>query len=282
MQEINIKSYAKLNLALDIHEKATDGYHRIESIMHEIDLHDNIMIKKIKEDKIRLFCNINELETPENIAFKSAMLLKGRFNIKEGAEIIIKKRIPLGGGLGGGSSNASAVLCGLNNLWKLRLPEFALCNIASEIGSDVPFFIRGGTAHAYNRGELIENIHFDKKLLFLIVYNGIVINTKHAYSLVNIGKTGKECSTRKIINAIDDNKNIPLLFHNDFEQFIFLEYPKLSEIKEDLINNGAVNASMTGSGSTIFGVFDDAERLELAFKNLKNEYRFVERAISKF
>ena len=131
MQETNIKSYAKLNLTLDIIGKTEDGYHRIESIMHEIELHDIIQIKKLNENKLMLHCNVRELETPDNIAFKSAMLIKSRFDIKQGAVIKIIKNIPLGAGLGGGSSNASVVLRVLNELWNITC--LSLCYAISHL-----------------------------------------------------------------------------------------------------------------------------------------------------
>ena len=281
MPSIKLNSYAKLNLTFDIVGKLPDGYHRIESIMHLIDLCDEIELSEIKENKVKLRCDLKELENNKNLAYKFAMLLKKKFKINIGAEIKINKKIPIGSGLGGGSSNSATVLLGLNKLWGLGLPNFALMTLASELGSDVPFFLLGGTAYAYNRGESVERVDFNGRFMFLVITTDIRIDTKNAYQLVDIKKTGRKFATQRMLRAINENKSITEFLHNDFEQFIFQKYPELSKIKEDLIKNGAENSGLTGSGSAVFGIFRDKGKLEKAYRILKKLYKYVLITFSK-
>src|SRR3989338_8645492 len=141
-----LNSYAKINLYLKIGKKLKSGYHNIQSIMQPIELHDNISFEKLDENRIILESNNKELESKNNLAYKAALLLKNKLNIKEGVRITIEKQIPLASGLGGGSSNAANTLIALNNLWKLKLSKNKLISLALEIGSDVPFFIVGESA----------------------------------------------------------------------------------------------------------------------------------------
>ena len=275
MDNLTLKAHAKLNLTFDILGKMENGFHKIESVMHEISLHDVVELRELKGDKIKLICNIKQLENEKNIVFKSAKLLKEKFNVKKGVEIKIDKNIPVGGGLGGGSSDAACVLKGLNRLWGLNLSNLVIINLAAEIGTDVPFFINGGTAFAFNKGEMIEKVEFGKKLNFIIINKGIKVDTKYAYSIVDVSKTGEMKATQKMLEAIKSNKNISGLLHNDFEQIIFPRYPEIEKAKEDLIKQGADNALLTGSGATVFGIFSDKGKIKNAFEILKKKYSFV-------
>lgn len=273
MDEITIKSPAKINLSLDILGKRADNYHDIETVMHQLELHDIIKIED--SDDIRINCNEN-IPLKQNLVLRAVKLLKERHGIKRNVSITIEKKIPVGAGLGGGSSNAALALIGINKLWDLNLKQEELAELAKEIGSDVPFFVMANAAYAKGRGELLERIEpfgFD----VLLVNPGFEISTKEAYGNLDLNLTGKKLASRQMIKCVK-RKNIRTIaqfLHNDFEAFTLAKYPILKEIKDALVANGALNAAMSGSGPTIFGIFEDEEKAKGAYDRLKGSYELV-------
>lgn len=251
-----IKSYAKINLTLKIGKKLPSGYHEIKSVMQQINLFDILKFKKLEENKIVIKCNLKELENEENIVYKAALLLKNKFKIMEGIEIDIKKNIPVGSGLAGGSGDAAATLKVMNKLFNLNLDENELIKIGMKLGSDVPFQIIGGTALVEGVGEKIKEIEPPKEENILIIKPGIQISTKWAYEEL-------------------DKKSTKTNPENDFEPLISKKYPIINKIKEQLKNNGAVKALMSGSGPAVFGLFKDKTTAEKAYNKLKDKYPFV-------
>ena len=179
-----INSYAKINLSLEIGRKLPNNYHQINSVFNQIDLHDKISIKKLKQNKIIIKSNIKDIQNKNNLAYKAASSLKNKYKIKEGIEININKNIPLQSGLGGGSSNAASTLMALNELFDLKLKKNELINLASKIGSDDPFFIEGKTCFVSGTGDKIKKIDLNLQLNFLIIKPKISISTKSAYDLL--------------------------------------------------------------------------------------------------
>ena len=281
-----INSYAKINLSLEIGRKLPNNYHQINSVFHQINLHDKISIKKLKKNKIIIKSNIKNTENKDNLAYKAASLLKKRYKIKDGIEIKIDKNIPLQSGLGGGSSNAASTLTALNSLFDLKLDKDELMKLASKIGSDVPFFIEGKTCLVSGIGDKVKKID-SLNLNFVLIKPDIGIPTKLAYNeydkhIENNTKIKKENKTKKLAEALKQ-KNIEKIaenLHNDFEPVIIRKYPIIKKIKNDLIKNSALNALMSGSGSAVFGIFKDKNEAETAFEKLKEKYNFVYLSVS--
>ena len=277
-----INSYAKINLCLDVGRKMPNNYHKINSVFHQIDLHDKILIKKTKQDRIAIKSNIKNIENKDNLAYKAASLLKNEYKIKEGIEININKRIPLQSGLGGGSSNAASTLIALNKLFNLKLNKNELIDLASKIGSDVPFFIEGKTCLVSGIGDRIKRINSNLKLYLIIIKPKIGISTKLAYNeydkhIKNTQEIKKENKTKELVKALKQKnaEKVAENLHNDFETVIIKKYPIIKKMKDDLIKNSALNALMSGSGSAVFGIFKNKSEAENAFRKLGKRYSFV-------
>jgi len=263
--KMKLSSYAKINLTLDILGKRKDSYHEIRTVYQTISLYDDIIFKKTKE-KITIESSLKELENDTNLAFKAAKLIKERYKIKNGVSISIKKRIPIGAGLSGGSSNAAAVLKGLDKLWNLRLNKEQLIALSRELGMDVAFHILGGTCLGKGRGEILKKIKDFPKHYVVVVYPGFMISTREAYSSIDLKRIGKKRSTEKFIKNYDLNE-----MHNDFEYSIFRKYPELKKIKEEL----GTYALLSGSGSSVFGLFNNEKDAQEVYNKLKKKYKNV-------
>lgn len=284
MQTIKVPSYAKINLGLFILGVRDDGFHEIETILQQIDIKDEIEIKLTNSSKIDFSCDHPDLqEADSNLCVRAANLLKQTTGIQKGARIFLSKTIPMGAGLGGGSSNAAVVLLCLNKLWGLNLSVQELRAIASRLGADIPFFILGGTAVATGRGNLLRPAKSIGDQPIVVVFPGISVSTQWAYTQVNLNLTIKEKNTTLAsFNDIDyDNKDFIKSLKNEFEEIVFAEYPLLEQIKKQINQSKAIFASMSGSGSAIFGIFekeDDALEVRSFFQN---EYpTFVTRPIN--
>ena len=273
MQSLNhniIKSYAKINIGLKILDILPDGYHSIWTIMHEIDLHDTITIYKRQDNIINL--NISgDIEIPNdtnNLCIRSAELFFDSYNINNiGLDIHLHKNIPVGAGLGGGSSNAANTLLLLKEMFKLEATTQDLCDIGFKLGCDVPFFIHGGIQISEGKGEKLSSIsiNLDGYTILLVLPN-FSVSTKWAYSFFknNLPKSFNRNKFRTFQNNIDWS-----LFENDFEEVIKTTYPEVIKIRDRLESSGALFVSLSGSGSTMFGVFDDFSKANLAQQILK-------------
>ena len=278
MKKLSLKAFAKINIGLNIISKRADGYHEIETIFQLIDLYDTIIISKRNDAEIVL--NSNNIKIPmnqDNICYEAASLLRDLTGISEGINVTINKRIPIGAGLGGGSSDAASVLKGLIKIWGLSLDEVSLMNIAKQIGADVPFFLKGGTAFATGIGEKLTPIELSGEYYCVLVNPNIEISTKWAYKNYNFSLT----KTKKIIKLSQIlQKNISLFdlrnyIKNDFEEVVFREFPVLGEVKNKLYQSGAFFTSMSGSGSTIFGLFKDILKANDAIGIFPKSYQTI-------
>jgi len=271
---VRLKSYAKINLSLDIIRKLDSGYHEINTVLHQTGLYDIITLRNIDKG-IKIACNNKDIPSDSsNLAYKSANLLKKKFNINTGIEINIEKKIPVGAGLGGGSSNAAAVLKGLNALWNLNLDDAQLQKLGSEIGMDVPFFIIGGTAFGSGKGEILRKINHNLNFNILLVFPDIKIDTKKAYQNVVLNQNKK--SSIKAEKALLDNDFGELIknMHNDFELTVFSKYPKIAELK-NFFKKNKNNALMSGSGSSVFCLSQHKEELKIIYNAIKNSYKKI-------
>ena len=248
-------------MGLQVLGKRIDGYHDINSIFIELQFHDIISFKPSKTYSLAT----NNLALPidkTNLVYKAYKALKPykHQNLEE-YSIYIDKKIPMGGGLGGGSSNAGTTLKVLNKLWNCKLDNDALIDISSSLGADVPFFIKGGIQIVGGIGDKLESINFNEinKFQFLLITPEIHISTKWAYENLNINL--QSSINRANFSPLKGPVNWQL-FENDFERVIRSTYPEIDEIKSQLYSLGAVYAGMSGSGSTVFGIFDNRKLLQ--------------------
>tara|TARA_B100000427_G_scaffold44824_1_gene33044 strand:+ start:234 stop:1088 length:855 start_codon:yes stop_codon:yes gene_type:complete len=265
----SIKSYAKVNLGLKILELLPDNYHSIFTIMQEIDLYDNIEIFPNKSQKLTIQCE-GSIEVPnnsENLCMKAAQLIVNNYNINCGLNIALYKNIPTGSGLGGGSSNAAAVLCALNNMFELNISNQRLHDLAFELGCDIPFFINGGIQISEGKGEKLTKLNIDLSNYFiLLIHPKFNVSTKWAYSFFknNLPNTF-DCDKFRSFQASPDWE----LFENDFENIIKSTYPEVVKIRKMLESQSSLFVSLSGSGSTMFGVFKNFLKADIAYQKFK-------------
>lgn len=268
---IQLPSFAKVNLGLWILGERDDGYHEIITILQTISLKDTIRMRR-REKEIRIRTNSRDIpRDKENICYKAASVFFERSSLKEGVEIEIEKNIPVGRGLGGGSSNGTVTLIGLNILHSRPYDDEELIRLASKIGSDTPFFVRGGTAIARGRGNIIEDGPPSIPMLFLIYSPPFGISTSWAYR--NLPPLTEKENIDIILRGIEegDIEKIGRGLYNSFEKLIYSCYPELVRVREYLIKKGACGVSLSGSGSGIYGLFKDRETLILACKDFPFE-----------
>jgi 4-diphosphocytidyl-2-C-methyl-D-erythritol kinase len=270
---MTLHAYAKINIGLHILGKRSDGYHNLETVFREIDLFDEIDLEPhdtLEMDADSILVPIDD----SNLCFQAAQILQKERKIQQGVMIRLQKKIPIGAGLGGGSSDAAAVLCGLNNLWKLKLSNDQLRVVASKIGSDVPFFIEGGNAYARGRGEILEHFSLYLPFWIAIVVPLIHISTTWAYSHIKLQRDGKETGLREmLVKQISNPQKMTSIVQNDFEQSIIGIYPEISHIKEKLKEKGAVFSLMSGSGSSVFGFFESETKALDALVSFPKNYQ---------
>lgn len=269
--EIKVKAYAKINLLLDIVATRTDGYHDLFMIMQSIGLYDTITVTQNKSKKISITCNIDDIPLDEkNIAHKATRAFFDATKTKNtGINIDIVKRIPHAAGLAGGSADGAGVLVALNELYETGLSLDELCEIGVKIGADVPFCIKGGTLLAQGIGDVLNKVKPLRKCYILIAKPECGVNTAYAYK--QFDEVGKVHTPDKLgmLCAMQsrDLKDISSRMENVFEQFI--EVPNKVEIKEIMRENGALGVCMSGSGPTVFGIFENRENAEKAGEMLK-------------
>ena len=257
--KIKILSPAKINLYLNIKGKYPDGFHRLESIVERISLSDQISIRLTTTPAIKLSSNLKNLETDDNLVFKAAQLLRKRFKIPFGFDIFLQKRIPIGAGLGGGSSNAASTILGLNQLLGLKLKKAETHSLGRQLGSDVNFFLSESQfAFLTGRGEKVAPLKTGKKFSHLIIWPGISISTKKVYTGMRV-KLTKFFNNANIMRYALKKGDIPLIkksIFNALEKRALLLYSELRRAKEYLEKRG-IFAKVTGSGSAFYTVGDD-------------------------
>jgi 4-diphosphocytidyl-2-C-methyl-D-erythritol kinase len=267
---IGINSYAKLNVGLEILGLRSDEYHEIRTIFQTIDLYDAIYIREITKG-IEIESKHPDIPLNENnLAFKAAQKIKSFSGIKKGLHIRIEKNIPVAAGLGGGSSNAASVLLGLNKLWNLKLDDRSLISMASALGSDVPFFILGGTALGLGRGDELFALKEINEKYIIIVCPLIHINSANAYKKWNLKLTKKRNSNIILKKFTFYKGEVDEGLRNDFEDAIE-EAPLIAEIKTQMKKIGSRFCSMSGSGPAVFAIFDNKVSAEKAYFHFKDE-----------
>lgn len=266
---------AKVNLTLDILGKRTDGYHELVTVMHQIDLADRIYLEKDGID-IRVSSNSSQIpDNEDNLAYKAARLMYEKFELREGLQIYIEKNIPVGAGLAGGSTDAAAVISGLNELYGLRLELPALLELGAQIGSDVPFCLMGGTALARGRGEILRQLPEGPLLHMVLVKPDFQISTRAVYQAFRLEKVLKSPDTTAFLAAWHnyDMINIAREMSNVLETVSMEEHPEIAAIKKQLLAGGALNSLMSGSGPSVFGLFASQEVAEEAYIKMQSQYK---------
>ena len=262
MQKIELNSPAKINIGLNILKKRKDGYHDLETIFYPLLLSDIISFEKSKITKLDTNSSeINDLDS--NLVIDTIKLLQKELNKELSVNVYLQKNIPIGAGLGGGSSNAATTLKAINQLYNLNLKYELLSSYALQLGSDVPYFLTPVPSYAASRGELLTGIQLTLGYPILLVNPGIHISTKWAFERITPGKSKsllKSLVEKSRIN-IETIKNY---ITNDFEEIIFREHPEIGNIKDKLYEYGAEFALMTGTGSTVFGIFRNLQKARKA------------------
>lgn len=272
MKSIKLKAYGKINLGLDVLGKRDDGYHDLDMIMQSVDLHDVITITKNDSGEITVKSSTSKIPNDKsNLAYRAAKLLMEEFNIEKGVEIEIEKNIPISGGMAGGSADCAAVLKGMNKLFKLKLTEQQLMARGVRLGADVPFCIMGKTARAEGIGEVLTPIPNKLKGYLVIAKPPISVSTGFAYGQIDKVKIKNRPDTEGIIEAIKENdlNSLAKTICNVFEEVTIPEHKEIEEIKTKLKDCGALNAMMSGSGPTVFGIFDDKKKAVEAIDRIK-------------
>lgn len=265
-----LPSFAKINWDLRVLGKRDDGFHELFTIFQTISLYDEISFAE--SDELILTCDNLKIPVDENnLIIKTAKSLQNKFDVNKGAKIHLEKKIPAPGGLGGGSSNAAVAMLGLMKLWNLKISFEKLVEIAAEIGSDVPFFLYGGTSIGIGRGTEIEPIEDVTEKYVLLITPEIDVPTKDAFKLLNAPYLTKENSKRILKLCRNEAEKLDLrqkTLKNDFESAVFKLEPEIELIKNKLIELGAVQAILSGSGASVFAIFDTQETRQATQKAL--------------
>jgi 4-diphosphocytidyl-2-C-methyl-D-erythritol kinase len=268
---------AKINLAIDVLRKRPDGYHEVSMIMQSVALYDKITIRALK-DEITITSNTDKIPTDKgNIVYKAAEYLKMKYSVKKGVLINIEKTIPIAAGLAGGSADAAMTLKLLNKAWDLRLSKNEILEAGKKLGSDVPFCIQGGTALAEGLGEKLTPLSGIPECLILLAKPAVSISTKEVYQGLKLEDVKERPNIKDIVRCIDGNdlKGIAANMCNVLETVTIKKCPQIEELKEKLVEYGALGSMMSGSGPTVFGVFKDNSSAYNAYDHIKDIVREI-------
>jgi 4-diphosphocytidyl-2-C-methyl-D-erythritol kinase len=276
---VKIRAPAKINLGLRVVGKRADGYHLLDTIMVAVSLYDEIDIRKIRtasknpasDELIKISCDHPDVPlAEENIVYRAAQLILKKSRRAQPISIRIKKNIPVGAGLGGGSSDAAATLVGLNRLFKLRLSLAMLKKMALSLGADVPFFIQARPARAQGIGERLRALRGLPRFWSVIIYPGFPVSTAWVYG--NLGaKLTKPIVNTSITPSLKSLDGLTRRLENDLEGVTLKRYPEIGVLKQKLLHEGALRVLMSGSGSSVFGIFVSKQSAAKAFRRLRQE-----------
>jgi 4-diphosphocytidyl-2-C-methyl-D-erythritol kinase len=271
-QSMNLKALAKINLGLDVLGRRENGYHDVRMVMQTIYLYDNITLKKIETPEIQLKTNLHFLPLDDkNIAYKAAKMLMDEFELEGGIQITLDKHIPVAAGLAGGSSNAAAVLVGMNRVYDLGLSEQELMDRGVKLGADVPYCIMRGTVLAEGIGEVLTPLAPLPKCYVLVAKPAISVSTKTVYEKLDSHEIEDHPDIDGILTGLEegDLKKIASSMVNVLERVTIDDYPIIEDIKDVMKENGALGAMMSGSGPTVFGIYDEKKLAKAAQEKIK-------------
>lgn len=277
---IKIKAPAKINLTLDVTGRRNDGYHNLEMVMQTISVYDELEISILPENPEKPIIFNMDKELPDkippekNLVYKAASVMKEKYNIKNSFNIFLKKNIPAAAGLAGGSTDCAATLTAINRLCQLGLTDEELCQTGVSLGADVPYCIKKGTMLSQGIGDILSPLPVLGQIWIVLINPGISVSTAYVYKQLELDKFPCHPGTDKMIKAIQDNniQHIASCLFNVMETVTIKEYPVLDEIKKYLSDNGAEGALMSGSGPTIFGIFENEDKAKAAYHKAKKVY----------
>ncbi|WMJ85285.1 4-(cytidine 5'-diphospho)-2-C-methyl-D-erythritol kinase [Anaerocolumna sp. MB42-C2] len=272
MNSIKLKAHAKINLGLDVVRRRQDGYHEVRMIMQTVGLYDKLTLTRTNNTSIVINTNLHYLPTDDsNLVYKAISLIRREYQIEQGVYVNLEKKIPVAAGMAGGSSDAATALYGMNRLFGLNLTKTDLMKLGLQLGADVPYCIMRGTALSEGIGEILTPLPPFPECNVLIVKPGISVSTKYVYENLKLDENTKHPDIDGIIRSImrNDLSGAVNLFGNVLETVTEAEYPIIRSIKATMMELGAVGSLMSGSGPTVFGLFDDIKKAEKAFYQFK-------------
>ena len=275
MNHLELKALAKINLGLDVTGRRENGYHDVRMIMQSVYLYDNVRLEKTDADgEIRLKSNLGYLPSDENnIAYKAAKILAEEFDIREGVQITLDKHIPVAAGMAGGSSDAAAVLFGMNRMFGLRLSQQDLMDRGVKLGADVPYYIMRGTVLAEGIGEILTPLPAMPKCTVLIAKPPVSVSTKTVYEALDSQEVTRHPDIDGIIRGLEAGslEQVAQCMGNVLEDVTIPLYPVIDQIKQEMLAAGAAGAMMSGSGPTVFGLFENRAAAKTAQKNIREK-----------
>jgi 4-diphosphocytidyl-2-C-methyl-D-erythritol kinase len=266
LQQIVLRSFAKINLRLHILGQRADGYHEVRTELQSIALHDRLTIRRAPKKLIRFHCNIPTLDSTRNLVVQAAEIFRTKTQTSSGLDIDLEKRIPVGSGMGGGSSNGAITLLGLSRLFGLEIPEQDLLDWGAALGSDVPFFFFGGRALGIGRGSEVYPLEELPKTSVLLAVPDTPMSTADAYGRLSLRLTTRVSASMIPVfcSGFLRDRETGKTQENDFEIVLFDDFPDLRRLKDDWMECGAIAAGLTGSGSALFGIFRTKQDLARA------------------
>lgn len=272
MERIQLKAYGKVNLGLDVIRKRPDGYHEVRMIMQTVQLFDRLQLKKTNKPQISLTTNLNYVPSNEqNLVYKAIALLQKEFQLQEGVIAELEKHIPVSAGMAGGSSDCAAALYGMNRLFSLGLSMEQLMEYGVKLGADVPYCIMRGTALSEGIGEILTRLSPMPPCYFVIAKPSISVSTKFVYENLKLEEVKEHPDIDGMMDALvqNDLSGITKRLSNVLETVTIPNYPIIDEIKKELLNTGAMNALMSGSGPTVFGIYDNLKTAKTALFSMR-------------
>ena len=272
MYEMRLKALAKINLGLDVLRRREDGYHEVCMVMQTLSLYDRIIIKKLEKQEIQVKTNLFYVpENENNLVYQAAQILMDECDLKQGIYIDLQKFIPVAAGMAGGSSDAAAVLYGMNRMFRLNLSQQRLMEIGLKIGADVPYCVMRGTALAEGIGEKLTPLAPMPICKVLVAKPPICVSTKFVYENLTLYKDTEHPRIDLLIEGLREGnlKKIAAHMGNVLESVTIPHYPVIAQIREEMLHYGAINAMMSGSGPTVFGLFEEEAQAQKAYQSLR-------------
>lgn len=275
MERLEWKARAKINLGLDVCRRLENGYHEVKMVMQSVDIYDELEFRRRRDPDIILSIDSgDELgDLSSNLIFRAAKLMKEYYGIREGIEIYLKKRIPVAAGMGGGSADAAATMLAMNRMFELNQSKEKLMELALRLGADIPFCILGGTALAEGIGERLRPLPPPPPVSLLVVKPPVMVSTKWVYETLRVDRLMHHPDIDGMVAALEEG-NLPGItqrMENVMENVTQTKYPIIADIKEAMLEQGALNALMSGSGPSIFGVFEQEAQAREAYAYLKKK-----------